>query len=168
VGRVLGGWWVPTTSGMSWSVATLRRQCQSMPGPLAVLGEVVEAVAAQTTSWQPANRYLVRVGKTVEASVAKLRGYLSGLQRLLCVMGRVSGCGRRSRLLPREDLSPPIGVGGGDPSASSKALAGRDRPSTSRRGRPCTSCGLGRLRFPRLLLGPCWPASASPWPQDWV
>jgi hypothetical protein len=55
------------------------RQCQSMPGPLAVLGEVAEAVAAQTTSWQPVNRYLVRVGKTVEASTAKLRGYLLGL-----------------------------------------------------------------------------------------
>lgn len=41
-------------------------------------------------------------------------------------MERVSGGGRRSRLLPGEDLPPSIGVGGGDPSASSKALAGRD------------------------------------------
>jgi hypothetical protein len=113
-------------SRMLWSIATLRRQCQSMPGPLAVLGEVAEAVAAQTTSWQPENRYLVRVGKTVEASAAKLCGYLPGLQRLLCVMGRVSGGGRRSRLLPREDLSPLIGVGGGDLPASSEALADRD------------------------------------------
>jgi hypothetical protein len=42
------------------------------------------------------------------------------------------------------------------------------RSSTSRRGRACTSCGLGRLRFPRLLLGPCRPASTSPRPRDRV
>jgi hypothetical protein len=42
------------------------------------------------------------------------------------------------------------------------------RSSTSRRGRACTSCGLSRLRFPRLLPGPCRPTSASPWPRDRV
>jgi hypothetical protein len=43
-----------------------------------------------------------------------------------CWPSWLSRCGLRSRLLPVEDLLPPIGVGGGDLSVASKALACRD------------------------------------------
>ena len=81
-------------------------------------------MAAQATSWQPANCDMVRVGETVKASVAKLCGDPPSLRELLLAM--LNRGGRRLRLLPWEDLPPPIGIGGGDPSAATKSLAGRD------------------------------------------
>jgi hypothetical protein len=38
----------------------------------------------------------------------------------------VNRVGRLSRLVPEEDLPPPVDVGGGDPSAAAKAFAGWD------------------------------------------
>ena len=110
--------------------------------------------------WQSASRNPVRVGEAVEAFAVKIRGYLPGLQRMLCVVARLSRSGRRFRLLPGEDLPPPIGVGGQDPSAAAEALECRNAaihwPS-----RPHTSCGRGQLRFPRLRPWPCRPTSGG-------
>jgi hypothetical protein len=66
----------------------------------------------------------VRVGETVEASVVKLCGDPPSLRELLLAM--LNRDDRRLRLQLREDLPPPIGIGGGDPSAASEALACRD------------------------------------------
>jgi len=43
-----------------------------MPWPLAVLGEVAEAVAAQVTPWKPTSCYSVQVGEAVKTSTVKL------------------------------------------------------------------------------------------------
>ena len=92
--------------------------------PLAVPGEVAVAVAAQATSWQSTSCDAVRVGETVKASVVKLCGDPScPWELLLAMLNRGS---HRLRLLPWADLPPPIGIGGGDPSAATKVLAGRD------------------------------------------
>ena len=122
VGR---GRWGVALSRVLWQVSTLHHRPRRTPGPLAVPGEVAEAVTAQTTSWQPASRYPVRVGKAIKASAVKLRGYPLGLQRLLCVTAGLSRGGRRSRLLPGEDLLPPIDAVGRDPSATAEMLADR-------------------------------------------
>lgn len=77
--RVLGGLWVTTASGVAWLAAThCRRRC-SMPRLLAFSGEVAEAVAAQTMTWQPSSRYSVRVGIAYETSSLKLHEDLLGL-----------------------------------------------------------------------------------------
>jgi hypothetical protein len=94
-----------------------------MPSPPTVLGEVAKAMATQATPWQSTSRYLVRVGKTLEAFIMKLYGYLPGLQRMVCVVARLSRSGDRFCLLPGEDLPPPIGVGGEDLSTVAEALA---------------------------------------------
>jgi hypothetical protein len=83
-------------------------------------------VAAQTTPWQPASCYSMRVGKTVETSVAELCGDLSDVWKLRWATTRLSRGGCDLRLLPGEDLPPPIGAGGGDPSAAAEAVAGKD------------------------------------------
>ena len=70
VGCVLGGWHP--------SPPLLHR-----PGPLAIPSEVTKAVATQATSWQPASRYSVRVGQTIETPVTKLCGDPLGLRELL-------------------------------------------------------------------------------------
>jgi hypothetical protein len=52
-------------------------------GLLALSGKVEEAVAAQATPWQPASRYSVQVGQTVETSVMKLCRDPPGLREQL-------------------------------------------------------------------------------------
>jgi hypothetical protein len=64
--------------------------------------------------------------KGSEAFIRKLCWDLLGLQELLWAMMRLNRGGHRSRLPPREDLPPPIGVGGGGPSAWADVLVGRD------------------------------------------
>jgi len=70
--RVLGGPWVATVSGVAWPAATRCHQCCNFPRLLAFSGKVAEAVAMETTMWQMACRYLMRVGKAVETSAVKL------------------------------------------------------------------------------------------------
>jgi hypothetical protein len=53
-----------------------------IPGLLAFPSKVAEAVAAQTSPWQPVSCYSVRVGKTIETSVVKLCGDLPDLRKL--------------------------------------------------------------------------------------
>jgi hypothetical protein len=78
VGRVLVGQWLISTS-----IATLRLHRRCRPGPLVVPGDVAKVVAAQTMPWQPASRYSMRVGETVETSVAELYGDPPALLELL-------------------------------------------------------------------------------------
>lgn len=75
----------------------------------------------QATLPQPASRYSVRVEKAVEASAYQLSRDPSGLRTLSPGRDR-----RELRHWPWEDLTPPIGVGGGDPSTITKALMGGD------------------------------------------
>jgi hypothetical protein len=110
VGRVLGG----------------RVDVTSEPGQLAFPGEMAVAMAVQATPRQSATRYSVRVGEAVEASTVKLHWDLSGLRKLLWAAARLRRGGCRSHLLSGEDLTPPIGYGGGHPSTTTEALAGRD------------------------------------------
>jgi len=68
----------------------------------------------------------VRVGEAVEASAVKLCRDLLDLRKLLLAGARLRRGSSRSCDLPWEDLTPPIGVGGGDPSTAAEALASRD------------------------------------------
>jgi hypothetical protein len=86
----------------------------------------LQTLARWQKPWQLASRYSVRAKKAIEAFVMKVCGDLLGLQELLWAMMRLNRGGRRSRLPPREDLPPPIGVGGGDPFAWADVLVGRD------------------------------------------
>jgi hypothetical protein len=65
----------------------------------------------------------MRVGETIKAFVAKLRGDLSGVRELR--MAKLNRGDRRLCLLPWEDLLPPAVIGGGDPTAATKALVDR-------------------------------------------
>jgi hypothetical protein len=69
MGRVLGGRWLIFTGK-----ATLRLRRRGRPDSLAVSDEVAEAVAMQTTPWQPASHYSMRVEEAVETSIVKLCG----------------------------------------------------------------------------------------------
>ena len=81
------------------------------------------AMAPQATSWQPTTCDTIQ-GETIKASVVELRGDLPGLQELL--MAKLNRNGRRLCLLSWEDFPPPIGIGGGDSIAATKALAEGD------------------------------------------
>jgi hypothetical protein len=83
-------------------------------------------VAAQSTLWQPASHYSMRVGKTVKTSVVELHGDLSDVRKLHWATARLYRGGSRSWLLLGEDLPLSIGVEGGDPSTTTKAVADRD------------------------------------------
>jgi hypothetical protein len=96
------------------------------PTLLAVNGEVAVAVAAQATPRQSSSRYSVRVGEAIEAPSMKLCGDLMGLWRLHWAAASLSRSCRMSRLLPRENLMPPIGVGDEDPPTAAEVLACRD------------------------------------------
>ena len=96
----------------------------------AVLGEVSEATTAQTVSWQLAGRYSVRVGETVETSVAKLCADPPSLRELLWM--RLNRGGRRMRLLPGEDVPPPIDGRGGDHSLINSLYKGLHNSSYDR------------------------------------
>ena len=57
---------------------------------------------------------------------------------------------RRLRLLPWEDLSPPVGVRGGDPSATTKALVGMDAAIQWPSRQATHQLGVRRLHLARL------------------
>jgi hypothetical protein len=69
---------------------------------------------------------------------------------------------RRLRLLPGENLPPPIGVGGRDPSAEVEALANMDMPIHRPSRKAAHQLGHGLLHFLRLRPSPCHPTSVSP------
>ena len=79
---------------------------------------------------------------------------------------RLDQGGHRSHPLSGEDLPPPIGVRGGDPSMAAEALAGRDAAiHWSSREAAYNKLGRGRLLFVRLRVGPCHLASVLSCPE---
>jgi len=53
------------------SNATLRLRRRNRPDPLAVPSDVAETMTTQTIRSQPTSRHSVRVGETIETSIAK-------------------------------------------------------------------------------------------------
>jgi hypothetical protein len=131
-------------------VAAQSSWSKDAPTLLAVNGEVVVAVAAQATPRQSSSRYSVRVGEAIEAPSMKLCGDLPGLRRLHWATTSLSRSCCMSRLLPGENLTPPIG------------MQGLGHPLDVR---PHSSCGRGQLRFFCLWPGPFRPGSAPPRPM---
>ena len=136
------------------------------PWLLAVARNVSKFPAPQTSLGKLAGCHPMRGGEAIEAFAEKICRDVSRwstTRRLAsaCWPSWLSRGGRWSRLLPVEDLPPPIGVGGGDPSTAPEALACRDAalhwPSR-------------HLRFPRLRPAPWRPAATPPWPdaRGWV
>ena len=101
------------------------------PWLLAVARNVSKSPAPQTSLGELAGCHPMREGEAIEAFADKIcwdapRWSTSHRLASACWPSWLSRGGRRSRLLPVEDLPPPIGVGGGDPSMAPEALVCRD------------------------------------------
>jgi len=133
VGRVLGCWWLVSTSN-----ATLCLRHRKRPHSLVVLGYVAEAMATQTIRRQTISCHSVRVGETIETSVAK------SIWGSFALAGATLG----EAQLRQPQGMPHVAVGspfthrrwGGDPSSRrrdtrAKPLQGCDHPLAEKAGR---------------------------------
>jgi hypothetical protein len=146
-----------------------------VPWLLAVLRNVSKSPAPQTSLRQLAGCHAMRGEEAIEILTEKIcrdAPRWSTTRRLVsaCWPSWLSRGGRRSRLLEVEDLPPPIGVGGGDPSVTSKAgLPGCGLPLAEP---ACCTAAMGAANCvsPRLRPSPWRPAAALPRPdvRGWV